>query len=133
MQNTDTYRDVWETVRDLNKSWTTKGNLNRLKDYFHETMVAVTPELKERITGKEDCFQGWKRFHDTVDILSWEEKDPLIRIYGKGQFAVIAYYYQISYQIAGKPRTESGRDLFVLIRENGKWLAVADCFSPFPS
>lgn len=132
MELTDTHREVWETIQSLNQTWTTKGNIDRLLDYFHETIVAVTPDIKQRITGKAACFQGWKRFHEAVDILSWEEKDPLIHIYGNDSFAIVTYYYEIAYLLDGNRRSESGRDLFVLVKESGKWLAVADCFSPFP-
>ncbi|MBU3917648.1 nuclear transport factor 2 family protein [bacterium] len=120
---------AWETVQQLNRTWTIKGDIEQLKHFFHDDMVAFTPMNNERLEGKEACFQGWKGFHDTCEIVSWIEREPLVQLYGNGTFAVVTYYYDIVFEMNGKKFQESGRDMFSLVKENGNWLAVADQFS----
>ncbi len=89
-------KEIWETILQLNKSWTTKGSIEELKQYFHDDMVAVTPACNERIVGGEACFQGWKGFYDSTDIINWKERDPDIQIFGSGFFAVTDHFSPLS-------------------------------------
>jgi len=50
-----------------------------------------------------------------------------------GDTAVVTYYFEGEFEIAGQRVTLGGRDMFVFVRENGRWWAVADQFSPYPS
>jgi ketosteroid isomerase-like protein len=54
----------------------------------------------------------------------------MIQIYGDS--AVVTYCYHMSFEIRGQKADMDGRDMFVLIKENDKWMAVADQFSSFP-
>ncbi len=122
-------QEVWETVQNLNRTWTTKGKIEQLRRFFHDNMVAITPMNNDRLEGKEACFQGWKGFYDTCEITSWIEREPLIQLYGNGSFAGVTYYYYIVFEMNGNLFQESGRDMFSLVKENKNWLAVADQFS----
>ena len=44
-------REVWKTVQAMNRCWTCGRHeeLERLNDYFHETMVAITPSDRLRV------------------------------------------------------------------------------------
>ena len=60
----------------------------------------------------------------------WKELDPQIQIYG--DTAVVTYYFDMSFDIGGKTIVSTGRDMFVFIKEDGRWWAVADQFSSYP-
>ena len=123
-------QEIWTTVRDINDAWT-KGNPDDLAHFFHPQMMAITPVDRLRRDGAEQCIAGWKSFAEAAKIHNWQETDPLIRVYGDA--AVVTYFYEISFEMGGQSFEEGGRDLFFFIRENGRWWAVADQFSSYPS
>ena len=122
-------QEIWSTIRTLNDAWT-NGNPDDLADYFHPRMIAVTPVDRLRREGAEACVAGWKGFAEATRIHRWQEFDPLIQVYGDA--AVVAYYYEIDFDMGGRRIDESGRDLFFLVREHGRWWVVADQFSAYP-
>jgi hypothetical protein len=48
-------QEVWECVQAMNRYWTCGSlqELERLNDYFHEAMVAITPVDRLRIEGRQ--------------------------------------------------------------------------------
>ena len=124
-----TQQDIWAFIRAMNDAWT-KGDPESLTDFFHPEMIAVTPVDRLRHESGAACVAGWSRFAQAVHILSWQEREPLIRVFGDA--AVVCYYYDTVFEMNGRRIESSGRDLFYLIRDRGRWLVVADQFSPFP-
>ncbi len=123
-------QEVWQTVRDLNDAWT-KGRPQDLTSFFHRDMVAITPTDRERLEGREACYNGWNDFVQSTTIHYWKETEPRIQIYGPA--AVVTYYFEMSFDQGGQTINLGGRDMFFLVKEGGKWLAVADQFSPYPT
>lgn len=124
------HREIWQTVRAMNATWT-KGDPSELVNYFHRDMVAVTATDRYRREGGAACIAGWKGFAEAAAIYHWEEIDPCIRVYGDA--AVVTYYFEIAYAMNGRTIEMRGRNMFFLIRENGRWWAVADQYSPYPA
>lgn len=122
-------QEVWNTLRALNDAWT-KGNPGDLAQYFHENMVAITPMGRHRAEGRAVCVEGWKGFANGADILYWKEMDPVVHVYGES--AVVAYEFQMSYNLVGRTVDTGGRDMFFFVKEEGRWWAVADQFSDYP-
>ncbi|MCK4574429.1 MAG: nuclear transport factor 2 family protein [candidate division Zixibacteria bacterium] len=122
-------KQVWETVKKLNQCWSA-GDPDDLKEYFHERMVVFTPSDQKRLEGGQTCVASWKEFAELVEIVSWNETDPNIQIYG--DTAVVTYYYELIGRMNDKPAEMCGRDMMTLVKENGRWWLVADQFSPYP-
>ncbi len=121
---------VWDTLRALNDCWT-KGNPDDLVDYFHPQMIAITATDRHRREGSAACIAGWKGFAEMATIHHWREVDPVIHLYGDS--AVVAYDFDMAFTINGQRIEMGGRDMFFFVRENGRWWAVADQFSAYPS
>lgn len=121
--------EIWQTVQSLNRAWT-KGNVDDLKNYFHDDMVAITATDRRRLEGREACIASWTAFVKAAKINYWKELEPKIQLYGKS--TVVTYYFEMSFEMGGQKITLGGRDMFVMIKEDGKWWAVADQFSPYP-
>ena len=132
MQEPKMEEEVWQTVQALNRAWTVDGNADALAHHFHENMVAITPTARERVEGRDACVAGWKAFVEATRIHYWKEIDPKVQLYGDGKFAVVTYYWDMSYDMAGETVNTGGRDMFALVNERGKWWVVADQFSPYP-
>ena len=124
--------EVWQTVQALNRAWTIEGNADKLKNYFHEQMVAIPGNGRSRLEGREACIAGWKAFAEAAKIHYWREIDRKVQLYGDGKFAVVTYYYEISFDMGGQTFTEGGRDMFALVHDDGKWWVVANHFSSYP-
>lgn len=131
-QLNQTEQEVWNTIQKMNKCWTCgdPSELEKLSDYFHEKMVAITATDKYRLEGKEACFNAWKGFAENAEIHSWKAKDQKIQVYRNA--AVVTYYFDMSFDMDGQSMHLDGRDMFTLIKENDKWLIVADQFSQYP-
>ena len=122
-------QDVWATLRALNDAWT-QGHPDDLVDYFHPRMVAVTPVDRHRRDGGAACVAGWKGFADNARIDTWREIDPVVKVFGDA--AVVAYDFEMAFEMGGQRIETGGRDLFFFVRENGRWWAVGDQYSPYP-
>lgn len=123
-------QEIWATVRAMNDAWT-KGNADDLAKFFHRDMVAITATDRSRLNGGAACIAGWKGFADAARIHRWEEVDPVIHVYGDS--AVVAYYFDMSFDTGGQTINMSGRDMFFFVKEGGKWWAVADQYSAYPA
>ena len=123
-------QEIWATVRALNDAWT-KGSPDDLVHFFHRDMMAITPTDRHRREGASACVAGWKGFAEATRIHHWEELDPAIHVYSDA--AVVAYDYDISFDMNGQTIHTQGRDMYFFIKENNRWWAVADQFSSFPS
>ncbi len=132
MDEEQTRAEIWQTVQALNRLWTVENRPGELARYFHKNMVAFTPTDRLRVEGQKACVAGWKAFSDNARIHYWKEIDPRIELFGGGQFTVVTYYYDMSFEMGGQTIELGGRDMFALVKEDGKWLAVADQFSPYP-
>jgi ketosteroid isomerase-like protein len=122
--------DIWATLRALNDAWT-RGDADRLADHFHSDMVAITATDRLRLVGRDACIASWKAFADSARIRRWRELKPMVQRYGDA--AVVTYYFDMAVDMGGRTIELAGRDMFFFVRENGRWWAVADQFSPYPA
>ena len=123
-------QEIWLNVRAMNDAWT-KGNPGDLSGFFHRDMVAITPTDRHRLDGGAACVAAWKNFCHAARIHRWEEINPVIHVYGNT--AVVAYDFDMSFDMGGNTVDMGGRDMFFFVKEGQKWWAVADQFSPYPA
>lgn len=123
-------QEIWATVRAMNDVWT-KGNPDDLSKYFHRNMIAITATDRNRLENGAACIAGWKGFADATRIHHWQEIDPVIHVYGNA--AVVAYYFDMSFDMGNQTIKMGGRDVFFFVKEDDRWWAVADQFSPYPA
>jgi hypothetical protein len=123
-------QEIWRTVRAMNDAWT-QGRPDDLAQFFHPDMVAITATDRLRREGGAACIDGWKRFAETTTIHRWQEREPMIRVYGDA--AVVAYYFELRFDSNGQRIEMGGRDMFFFIKQGGRWWAVADQFSAYPT
>lgn len=120
--------EVWAFIRSLNDAWT-KEKGERLREYFHPRMVAITPVDRLRCKGAQ-CAEGWQKFAQTTTIHSWREEDPDIEMFGNT--AIVTYYYTMDVTMGSNRTKLAGRDMLTVTKEGGRWWLIADHFSSFP-
>jgi ketosteroid isomerase-like protein len=122
-----TKAEIWSMVRAMNDAWTL-GDPDDLIKYFHPDMVAVTPAARHRLEGGPVCIEGWKSFANSAKTHHWKEIDPMIHVHGNA--AVVAYDFDMSFDMGGKTIQSAGRDLIVC--DKRKWQMVGCRRSIFP-
>lgn len=132
VSNTKAAEEVWKTVRAMNQAWAVEGNIEQLTSYFHDDMVLISPAGRERLAGRDSVKASYRAFVEDAEVLHLNELDPKVQLYGDGMFAVVTYYYDMSFKTGGEIVEAQGRDMLVLVKEDGKWWIVAQQFSSYP-
>ncbi len=124
--------EVWGVVVEMNRLWTVEGKPERLVDYFAPEMIAITPTDRFRREGQASCVAGWTDFVRASNIRRWEEKNPRVLVLADGRCALVAYDFEIDYEMGGHPIKMRGRDLMTFENREGRWWLFADMFAPAP-
>jgi ketosteroid isomerase-like protein len=125
-------REVWDVVLELNRLWAREGKPERLVDYFAPEMIAITPTDSFRREGQASCVAGWTGFVQASRILRWQQKNPKVLVLADGRSAVVAYDFEIDYEMGGHRVEMRGRDLMTFEKRGDRWWLVADMFGPAP-
>jgi len=113
--------EIRKILKAINSAWVS-GRSEDLEKFFHEDMVITGPGFQGGGKGRRTCVASYESFSQTAAIKEVKESNLSIDIWNNT--AVAHYKFEIAYQIAGKDYRDSGYDLFVFTREEGKWLAV---------
>lgn len=124
--------EVLKTVSELNEVWASQGKPERLADYFAPEMLAITPTDSFRREGRESCIAGWTDFVRASCIYRWQETNPKVLVLAQGRCAVVAYDFEIDFEVGGRLVEMRGRDLMTLEKRGDRWWLVADMFAPAP-
>ena len=135
--NTDSHQSlspaakkVWETVKAHNKAWSELEDINDQLKFIHDDVVFIKPPFKEILKGKEkyrEVYELWMQ-HAKVDY--FHEVNPVIKIYGNGNFAIVTYNIDMSFTYDDEVVNDwKGADIMTLVKENGKWLITSDMYA----
>jgi hypothetical protein len=116
-----TQQQIWHTVQKINKEWL-NNKTEELAYYFHKDMVITGKDLHELSHNRAECIKSYKDFMMEAVVHDYKESDPIVNVIA--YTAVISYKFDINYTMKGKTYQESGRDLFVMIKEDERWQAV---------
>ena len=132
MDDTARADEVIATVREMNRHWTETWDETAFGRYIHPDAVAVAPTAPGRLEGRDAYVAGWRGFAETAKIHEWDEAGHRVRFFCRGTCAVLTYFFTIRFTMGGQEVVMQGRDMFTLIKQGGRWLVVADQFSPEP-
>jgi uncharacterized protein (TIGR02246 family) len=127
-------REVWDAVLAINRAWSVERDLKKFATLLHPDMVVIDPVHRERLAGRDAVLESYRGYLAAVPTIhGFRERDPKVRVFDN-RFAIATYYWDMSYVTAdGQSVQVSGRDMYALVREGDRWLAVADQFSEFPN
>jgi hypothetical protein len=123
-------KEVWETIRAINDAWL-RGRPGDATQYLAEDMVIVQPGFEGRTEGRAACLESFVSFSNNATVHDYKEGTPSVDIFG--DTAVVSYVFDIAYEMGGTVRRESGRDLYICVRQSGRWLAAWRTLIPVPS
>jgi len=113
--------EIRRILKKINDAWV-KGPSEDLAEYFHEDMVIAGPGLEESGKGRPACTASYEEFTRVAAIKDFEESELNIHIWN--DTAVAHYKFTIAYEMEGRDHLDSGCDLFVFNKSEGKWIAV---------
>lgn len=113
--------EIWRLVQRMNDAWAKDGP-DDLASFFHEDIVMLHPDFTQRTEGKAACVASYQDFREQAAILDFKVSNPGIDVFG--DTAIATYSYEIAYEMGGERFNDTGRDVFIFVRENGRWLAV---------
>ena len=123
-------KQVWETVKAHNKAWAVLEDINDQLKYVHDDVVFIKPPFKEILKGKEKYKEDYEKWIQHAKVNYFHEVNPVIKIYGNGNFAIITYNINMSFTYDDEVVNDwKGVDMMTLVKENGKWLITSDMFA----
>jgi len=114
-------QEILELIEQLNDAWV-KGSPEQLSSFFREDIVMVHPDFIHRTEGREACIASYVDFCSQAKVNDFKLGETSIDVIE--DTAIATYSYEISYEMGGEQFTDTGRDLFVFIREDGRWQAI---------
>ena len=108
-------------LRKLNLAWM-NGRFDELRTMLHEDMVIVAPDFQVPASGREACAKSYADFTAQAEVKELRESEFWTRSWGDA--AIVSYRFDLTYAMDGKEHTDSGRDLFLLVRKGDGWQAA---------
>jgi hypothetical protein len=121
---------IRELIRRINEAWLNR-RMVELDHYFHEAMVGVAPGFQARSEGREACIKSYEDFMGAAVVDEFRESEPTIDLCGNT--AVATFGWEMAWTMNGRSHRESGHDLFVFTREDGRWWTVWRTMLPTPA
>lgn len=119
------HEQVRRVLQCINDAWL-RGPVEeipqKLADCFHDQIAMRGPEFQELAGGKAACAKSYQDFLGQAKIRDCKLAEPQIHV--TDDTAIATYGWDMTYEMNGQVYAESGHDLFVFARTNGKWLVV---------
>ncbi|MGO9831244.1 MAG: YybH family protein [Myxococcaceae bacterium] len=103
----------------LTKAWRT-GRTKDIAALLHPSVVFVRPGFAGRAEGRAACVATYDEFLSSALVLRYEETEPSVDLFG--DTAVASFRWEMAWETGGQRSEESGHDLYVLVRSEGRWL-----------
>jgi hypothetical protein len=132
MDESERADEVIATVMMMNRLWTETWDEAAFGRNIHPDAVAISPTTPGRLEGRDAYVAGWKGFVGAAKIHEWKESDHRVNFFCRGTCAVLTYFFTMRFSLGGQEVALQGRDMFTLVKQGGRWLVVADQFSPEP-
>ncbi|HXZ78463.1 MAG TPA: nuclear transport factor 2 family protein [Terriglobales bacterium] len=132
-QNSD-LEQIQILLKSINDAWL-KGRPEdvpqALTPHFHPDICIKGPGLQMMAKGRDACARSYQEFLQQATLKDCALSEPEVSVYG--DTAVATFKWEMTYVLQGQEYRESGYDLFVLCRADGRWLACWRAMLPAPS
>jgi hypothetical protein len=112
---------VVDVVHRLDDAWL-HGEAHAMSDDLHASVVVLLPGSDDRIEGRNAVIDHYRAFIAEGRPVAWSERDLTADVVGTT--AVVRYHFELEREVEDATRAESGRHLWVLTRDNDRWLAA---------
>jgi hypothetical protein len=113
--------EIWQVLREITDSWV-QGRPDDLEKHFHADVVFVAPGFGQRLEGRAACVDSFRDFCSTAVVHNYTTTGPSLDVVA--ETAIAAYAFEIEYGLGSESFSEAGRDVWVFVRDQDRWLAV---------
>jgi ketosteroid isomerase-like protein len=111
---------VVDVIRRINEAWSA-GEPEGVRDELHDGMVAQP--AGSAVEGRAAVLDAWRSSARETPLITWEERAMEVQV--AGATAVVTYRFELERDAQDEDaRHQRGRELWVLTRTDGRWLAV---------
>jgi len=121
MADETTSSDPAGTVQQINRAWL-QGRVDDLGPLLHPDVVMVFPGFGGRSAGQKEFLAGFVDFCRQAKVHDFQQRDQQVDTIG--DTAVVSFAYEIVYERSAQRYRATGRDLWVLARQDHAWLAI---------
>jgi len=119
---------AWQTVQTINRLWAITEDMDSLSLFVHDQMILISPGGV--IQGKENIINSYRKYTESAETTHFLESEPFIQLYNHDQTVIISYDSDLKIKDAeGVVQSFRCRDMYTLIAENDRWIAVAQYYS----
>ena len=120
--------EVWNTVKTINRLWAITEDMDSLSLFIHDDMVLFSPDGK--IYGKDKIINSYRDYSQYAETVSLKETEPLVLLHNRNKMAIVSYYCDLTIKTPDEEmQTFYCKDMYTLIFDKGKWIAVAQHYS----
>jgi hypothetical protein len=113
--------EVAATIDRINRAWRERRPAD-LVPLLHPAVTMAAPGFAGRAAGRDAIIAGFEDFCTHAVVHEYREADHQIDVVS--DTAVATFTYEMVYERGGERSFATGRDLWVLRRLDGHWLAV---------
>jgi hypothetical protein len=121
MSGESTHAEVAGAMHQINQAWLA-GRVRDMAALVHPEIVMVAPGFAGRARGQEQFLAGFDDFCRNATIHEYRDHDQQVDVVG--DTAVIAFQFEMVYEISSGRYRSTGRDLWVFQKHDDAWIAV---------
>ncbi|MFA5252863.1 MAG: hypothetical protein WC454_09815, partial [Phycisphaerae bacterium] len=91
---------IWQIVKTVNQTCMEGKGFEKLKPYFHNDVVIISPGMATRAEGRDICLKSYEDACSQMTFRKLDASDEHIDVYG--QTAVACYKYECIWEFQGK-------------------------------
>ena len=121
MASSRDHDEISRLVGRISAAWR-EACFEELSGCFHDDVVFVAPGLQPVARGKQVCVQSYEEFAREAVVREFRASEPDLQVWG--DTAVVTSGWEMKYSMKDQDYDESGREVFVLARQDGRWRVV---------
>ena len=119
MSNQKTKDQIWQIVQAINRTCLEGKGFEKLKPYFHDDVVMISPGMTTHAKGRDTCLRIYEDACSQMTFHKLDALDEHIDVYG--DTAVDCHKYECIWEFQGKKFDETGHEILVFVRNDKNW------------
>jgi general stress protein 26 len=110
---------IWQIVQTINRTCMDGKGFEKLKPYFHDDVVMVSPGMATHAKGRDTCLKSYEDACSQMKFHKLDGSNEHIDMYG--DTAVAYYKYDCIWEFQGKKFDDSGYEILVFMLNDKDW------------
>jgi len=111
--------EIRQIVRTISRTCLEGKAFERLRPYFHDEAVMVSPGMGTHARGRDVCLKTYEDACSQMRFHKLDGSDEHIDVYGR--MAVACYKYDCIWEFQGRTFEDTGHEILVFVRDDKDW------------